>query len=60
MQKLRRSNSKMDLVKVNGYVTFHQIPSIRHLIGKPNKISTTNKDHNFVVYFRKWRVTIPT
>ena len=53
VEKLRRNNPNLDLVMVNGYAKFDQIPSIRSKILTRKQILTKTKGHNHVVNLQK-------
>ena len=53
LRKFRRNNPNLDLVKVNVYAKFDQIPSIRSEVIEQNKILSVTKCHNSVVNLQK-------
>ena len=55
------NNANLDLVNINAYAKFGQIPSIcTPNILSGNKIRAPIKDHKFVIICENWRVIIPT
>ena len=51
---MKRNNLNLDLVKVNAYANFDQIPLIRSQDIERKQNSADNQGHNCVVNLRKW------